>query len=130
MRDEKIFIWKWMFSIFRGLVYLILGAVGFVISDMEMGIFFSLLGVCVFAWYIDFVPHSFAFDSDKITAIYVFKSRTVQCANIKTLEKQWSGIRNYPWGDYYYVTVSKPTYLEFKIPATKKVDLQIRKYLD
>ena len=37
---EKIFIGKWLISIFIGLVAIVIGIVGFVINYMEMGIFF------------------------------------------------------------------------------------------
>ena len=44
---EKIFIGKWLISIFIGLVAIVIGIVGFVINYMEMGIFFLLVGTAI-----------------------------------------------------------------------------------
>ena len=65
MMKEKIFIGKWLISIFIGLVAIIIGMVGFVISYMEMGIFFLLFGVAILFWFFALVPHSFIFDNEK-----------------------------------------------------------------
>ena len=63
---EKIFIGKWLISIFIGLVAIVIGIVGFVINYMEMGIFFLLVGTAIVFWFVAFVPHSFVFDNEKI----------------------------------------------------------------
>ena len=55
---EKIFIGKWLISIFIGFVAIIIGIVGFVISYMEMGIFFLLVGAAIIFWLVAFVPHN------------------------------------------------------------------------
>ena len=71
MMKEKIFIGKWLISIFIGLVAIVIGIVGFVINYMEMGILFSLFGVTILFLFIVFVPHTFIFDNEKIAVIGV-----------------------------------------------------------
>lgn len=126
--NDKIFIRKWLIAIFIGIVALLLGVIGFVINFFEMGIVFSLFGVSLLVWFICFVPHSFGFDK-KITVIYLFKTKEVRYIDIKTISKQESGIRNYPWGTYYHIICENPFWQEIKIPSTKYIDLQIKKYL-
>ena len=65
MMKEKIFIGKWLISIFIGLVAIIIGSVGFIISYIEMGIFFFLFGVAILFWFSAFMPYAFLFDSEK-----------------------------------------------------------------
>ena len=126
---NKIFIFKWLISIFIGLGALIIGVIGFIITDIEMGIVFSLFGVAIVAWYIVFVPHSFLFDDEKIIIIYVFKNKTIKYVNIKSCDKEESGIRNYPWGTYYYILADKPFWQDIKIPSTKEIDIQMKKHM-
>ena len=125
----KMFIWKWMIAIFVGTVALLIGSVGFMIHIMEMGIVFSLFAVAFLIWYIAFVPHSFLFDNEKITIIYVFKTKSVRYVHIKNCNKEESGIRNYPWGMYYHIIVDKPIWQEFKILSTRDIDWQIKRYV-
>lgn len=126
---EKIFIFKWLNSIFVGLIAVIIGVVGFIISYIEMGIVFSLFGVVVIAWYIAFIPHSFIFDDEKITIVCTFQNKTIKYVYIKSGDKEESGIRNYPWGTYYHIISDKPYWQEIKIPSTKEIDNQIRKHI-
>ena len=81
MMKEKIFIGKWLISIFIGLVAIVIGIVGFVINYMEMGIFFLLVGTAIVFWFVAFVPHSFVFDNEKILMVCFFTSKTVSYAN-------------------------------------------------
>ena len=124
---DKIFIFKWIIAIFVGLVGVIIGVVGFMISYIEMGIFFSLFGVAIIIWYFSFVPHSFLFDNEKITIIYIFRYKIVKYINIKSCDKEESGVRDYPWGTYYHIIADKPFWQEIKIPSTKEIDMQIEK---
>ncbi|MBR3965270.1 MAG: hypothetical protein IKJ80_07665 [Clostridia bacterium] len=126
---EKIFIYKWLISVFVGIVAAIIGIVGFIISYVEMGVVFSLFGVVNTAWYAAFVPHSFVFHSKKITALYVFKKQEVKYADIRSCDKEESGIRNYPWGAYYRVMADKPFWREMKIPSTKEIDIQVKNHI-
>ena len=103
MMKEKIFIGKWLISIFIGLVAIVIGIVGFVINYMEMGIFFLLVGTAIVFWFVAFVPHSFVFDNEKILMVCFFTSKTVKYVYIKSCDKEESGIRNYPWGTYYHI---------------------------
>ena len=126
---EKIFISKWLISIFIGLVAIIIGMVGFVISYMEMGIFFLLFGVAILFWFFALVPHSFIFDNEKILMVCFFTSKTVKYVYIKSCDKEESGIRNYPWGTYYHIIADKPFWQEFEIPSTKEIDVQIKRHI-
>ena len=126
---EKIFIGKWLISIFIGLVAIIIGSVGFIISYIEMGIFFLLFGVAILFLFIAFIPYAFSFDSEKITTIGIFISKTVKYVYIKSCDKEESGIRNYPWGTYYHIIADKPFWQEFKIPSTKEIDVQIKRHI-
>ena len=127
MIKEKIFIIKWLISIFAALIAIIIGVIGFIISYIEMGMLFSLIGVAMITWYFSFVPHSFLFDNEKITIIYVFKNKTIKYGSIKSCDKEESGVRNYPWGTYYHIIADKPFWQEIKIPSTKEIDMQIEK---
>ena len=129
MIKEKIFIIKWLISIFAGLITIIIGVIGFIISYIEMGILFSLFGVAIITWYFAFVPHSFLFDNEKITIIYVFKNKTIKYGYIKSCDKEESGVRNYPWGTYYHIITDKPFWQEIKIPSTKEIDIQMVKHI-
>lgn len=62
---------------FVGLIAVIIGAIGFIISYVEMGIVFSLFGVAIIAWYIAFVPHNFLFDDEKIAIIYILDIKSL-----------------------------------------------------
>ena len=124
---NKVFIFKWLITIFAGLIAVIIGAIGFIISYVEMGIVFSLFGVAITAWYIAFVPHSFLFDNEKITIIYIFRCKIVKYINIRSCDKEESGVRNYPWGTYYHIIADKPFWQEIEIPSTKEIDMQIEK---
>ena len=124
---NRIFIFKWLISILVGLIAIIIAVIGFIISYIVMGIVFSLFGVAIIAWYFAFVPHSFLFDDEKITITYVFKNKTVKYVNIKSCDKEESGVRNYPWGTYYHIIADKPFWQEIKIPSTKEIDMQIEK---
>ena len=126
---EKIFIGKWLISIFIGLVAIVIGIVGFVINYMEMGIFFLLVGTAIVFWFVAFVPHSFVFDNEKILMVCFFTSKTVEYVYIKSCGKEESGIRNYPWGTYYHIIADKPFWQEFKIPSTKEIDVQIKRHI-
>ena len=126
---NKVFIFKWLISIFVGLIAVIIGAIGFIISCVEMGIVFSLFGVAIIAWYIAFVPHSFLFDDEKITIIYIFRYKIIKYINIKSCDKEESGVRNYPWGTYYHIIADKPFWQEIKIPSTKEIDIQMVKHI-
>ena len=126
---EKIFIGKWLISIFIGLVAIVIGIVGFVINYMEMGIFFLLVGTAIVFWFVAFVPHSFIFDNEKILVVGIFTSKTVKYIHIKSCDKEESGIRNYPWGTYYHIIADKPFWQEFKIPSTKEIDVQIKRHI-
>ena len=126
---EKIFIFKWLISIFDGAVAVTIGIVGFFTNHIEIGIVFLLFGIVIISWYIAFVPHSFMFDNEKITSICTFKKQTIKYVNIKSCRKEESGIRNYPWGIYYHVITDKPFWQEIKIPSTKMIDIQIGKYI-
>ena len=129
MMKEKIFIGKWLISIFIGLVAIVIGIVGFVINYMEMGIFFLLVGTAIVFWFVAFVPHSFVFDNEKILMVCFFTSKTVKYVYIKSCDKEESGIRNYPWGTYYHIIADKPFWQEFKIPSTKEIDVQIKRHI-
>ena len=129
MIKEKIFIIKWLISIFAGLITIIIGVIGFIISYIEMGILFSLFGVAIITWYFAFVPHSFLFDNEKILMVCFFISKTVKYVYIKSCDKEESGIRNYPWGTYYHIIADKPFWQEFKIPSTKEIDVQIKRHI-
>ena len=126
---EKIFIGKWLISIFIGLVAIVIGIVGFVINYMEMGIFFLLVGTAIVFWFVAFVPHSFVFDNEKILMVCFFKSKTVKYVYIKSCDKEESGIRTYPWGTYYRIIADKPFWQEFNIPSTKEIDVQIKRHI-
>jgi hypothetical protein len=125
---NTIFIFKWLISIFVGLIAIIIGVIGFIMAYIEMGIVFSLFGVAIIAWYVAFVPHSFIFDNEKIIVIFVFKKKIIKYVNIKICCKQESGVRNYPWGTYYYVVADKPYWQEIKIPLTEEIDNQIKNH--
>ena len=127
--NEGSFIFKWLISVFVGLVAVIIGIAGFIMSYVEMGIVLSLFGVVNIVWYIAFVPHSFAFDNEKITVTYVFKKQAVRYVDIRSCDKEESGIRNYPWGVYYRIMADKPFWREIKIPSTKEIDMQVKKYV-
>lgn len=129
MMKEKISIGKWLIAILVGIISSVIGIVGFFISYIEMGIVFLLFGVVIIAFYIMVVPHSFMVDSEKITAIYVFRKKNVKYVDIKSCAKEESGIRNYPWGAYYHIIVDKPFFQEIKIPYTKEIERYIGKYL-
>ena len=129
MMKEKIFIGKWLISIFIGLVAIVIGIVGFVINYMEMGIFFLLVGTANVFWFVAFVPHSFVFDNEKILMVCFFTSKTVKYVYIKSCDKEESGIRNYPWGTYYHIIADKPFWQEFEIPSTKEIDVQIKRHI-
>ena len=129
LENKKVFIYKWLIAIFVGIIALLIGIIGFIINYLEMGIVFSLFGVALLFGYIFFVPHTFIFDNDKITVRYVFKTKSLRYAYIKTIDKEESGIRNYPWGTYYHIICKNPFWQKLKIPSTKKIDLQIKKYL-
>ncbi len=129
LKSEIIFIYKWLIAVFVGVVALFIGVIGFIINYLEMGIVFSLFSGALFIWYIFFVPHTFIFDNDKITVRYVFKTKSIRYAYIKNIDKEESGVRNYPWGTYYRIIWENPCWQELKIPSTKKIDLQIKKYL-
>ena len=122
---EKIFIRKWMIAIFIGFISVIVGVVGFIINYMEMGVFFLLLGIGIIFWFVAFVPHSFIFDNEKISIIYILKSKTINYVSIKSCNKEESGIRNYPWGMYYHIIADKPFWQEIKIPSTKEINEKI-----
>ena len=126
---EKIFIGKWLISIFIGLVAIIIGIVGFVISYMEIGIFFLLVGAAIIFWLVAFVPHTFIFDNEKILVVGIFTSKTVKYIHIKSCDKEESGIRNYPWGTYYHIIADKPFWQEIKIPSTKEIDVHIKRHI-
>ena len=129
MMKEKIFIGKWLISIFIGLIAIIIGIVGFVISYIEVGIFFLLVGATILLGFVAFVPHSFIFDNEKILVVGIFTSKTVKYIHIKSCDKEESGIRNYPWGTYYHIIADKPFWQEFKIPSTKEIDVQIKRHI-
>lgn len=124
-RNTKIFIWKWFLAITIGFTAIAIGIVGFCIDFMKMGLFFTLFGITILIYYVFFIPHSFLFGSDSIAVIYIFKKSTVRYNHIKSCNKEESGIRNYPWGNYYHVIVDKPFWQEFKIPSTKNIDYNI-----
>ena len=126
---EKIFIYKWLISVFIGAVAIIIGVVGFIISYIEMGIVFLLFGVAILFWFIAFVPHTFIFDNEKVTAVGFFKKKIIKYIHIKSCSKEESGIRNYPWGTYYHIIADKPFLQEIKIPSTKEIDNQIKSYI-
>ena len=128
MLRKKIFIGKWCIPIFIGAVSTVIGGLGFIISDMGMGVAFSLFAIAIIARYIAFVPHSFIFDNEKITVIYVFKTQIIKYDHIKSCDKEESGIRNYPWGTYYHIITDKPFGQEFRIPSTKEFDVQIKRH--
>ncbi len=126
---EKIFIGKWLIPIFIGLVAIIIAVFGFIISYMEMGILFLLVGAAILFWFIAFVPHTFIFDNEKILVVGIFTSKTVKYVHIKSCDKEESGIRNYPWGKYYHIIADKPFWQEIKIPSTKEIDVQIKRHM-
>ncbi len=126
---EKIFIGKWLIAVFIGLVAVGIGVVGFIIAYVEMGIIFSLLGAAIIFGFVAFVPHTFIFDNEKITTVGILIKKEIKYANIKTCEKQESGIRNYPWGIYYHIIADKPYWQEINMPSTKGINDQIRKYI-
>ena len=97
---------------------------------MEMGIFFSLFGVAFLFGFVTFVPHTFIFDNEKIITVGIFINKTIKYVNIKTCDKEESGIRNYPWGTYYHIIADKPFWQEIKIPSTKNIDNQIKKHIN
>ena len=129
INSDKIFIPKWLVGILLGTVCLALGVVGFFESYMEIVILFTLLGVCLPVWYIAFIPHSFLFDNEKITAVYAFKKKSIKYAHIKSCIKGESGVRNYPFGEYYQIISDKPFWQELNIPSTKKIDKQISNHI-
>ena len=126
---EKIFIYKWLISVFIGAVAIIIGVVGFIISYIEMGIVFLLFGVAILFWFIAFVPHTFIFDNEKVTAVGFFKKKIIKYVHIKSCSREESGIKNYPWGTYYHIIADKPFWQEIKIPSTKEIDNQIKSYI-
>lgn len=89
---DKIFIHKWLISIIIGFFSIIIGAIGFIVSYLEMGILFSLFGVTILFLFIVFVPHTFIFDNEKIAVIGVFINKTIKYVHIKCCDKKESGI--------------------------------------
>lgn len=130
VENKRIFIFRWLISIFVGLAVAAMAAIAFCESRIGEGVFLSLCGAFILIRDVFFVPHSFIFDRERITLIYVFRSQSVKYVNIKSCDKEFSGVKSYPWGDYYSIITDKLFWQEVKIPSTPEIDLQINKRIN
>lgn len=122
----RVFIYKWMIPIFMGLLLLISGIIAFAINEIESGTVLFLLSAAVFIIHLSLFPHSFIFASEKIIAVYLFRTKAMKYSDISSCERENSGIKSYPFGDYYAVVSMKPRHVELKVPATKEIDSIIK----
>ncbi len=131
MKTEKSkhFIFQWLLGLLITLVTITVAVLSFVENQIGAGIAISVFSVILLIKFIFFEPHSVAFDGEKVTLYYVFKSEAVKYSNIKSCDKTTSGIKSYPYGEYYNIIVDKPYLRELKIPYTKEIDLNIKKYI-
>jgi len=125
-KPVRVFIYKWLFPIFMGLLLLISGIIAFAIKEIESGAVLFLLSAVVFIIHLCAFPHSFIFDSEKIKAVYLFRTKAVKYKDISSCEREESGIKSYPWGAYYVLFSTRPEYVELNIPSTKEIDLIIK----
>ena len=124
----KVFIFRWLLAFLCGPVIVALSLAQFFENRIWVGIFLVLVGAGFMLKYIFFVPYSFTFDDKKVTLHYVFKSEAAKYSDIKSCDKVTSGIKNYPFGEFYRIFVDNPVLWAMDIPSTKETDLQIEKY--
>jgi len=127
--QQKVFITKWLVALIAGALLLALGVVCLALGEIETGCAFAAIGTLYALWFVFFVPHSFCLNDGKITAVYVIKTKTVYLRDIKKCLLEGSGIKAYPWGDFYRVIVDAPQWQELKIPRSKAVDLWLKDYI-
>ena len=126
---SPIFIEKWLYAVLIGVAFTFFSVFCFVRAIISGGIIFLLYAVIHITWFILLVPHSFRFDDEKITLIFVFKIKTLKYSDIKSCDKEECGIKTYPWGMQYYIITKDPSAREIKIPSTKQIDLNMEKYI-
>ena len=129
-KKTRLFAFQWLIALCLALVFIIAAMVGFCTNRLGFGIASAFVGAIYFIRYVFFVPHSFAFDKEVVTLFYVFKLETIKYRNIKSCDKEISGVRHYPWGEYYRVCVDKPCPREIKIPFTAEIGEKITKHIN
>ena len=124
-----VFVKLWLDGIMISVLPLICSVIFFSRRDIAVGIISGIWALLWVLWFIFLIPHSFLFDDEKITAIYVFRIKTVMYVHIKGCERQVSGVRTYPWREQYYIIADKPSWEEIKIPSTKETDAEIEEHI-
>lgn len=127
--QQKVFITKWLVAVIIGFLLLALGVVCLLLRYIDIGCIFAAIGVLYAMWFVFFVPHSFCLCGNKITAVYVARTKTICLSGVKRCRLEGSGIKAYPWGDFYRVVVNAPQWDELKIPRSKTVDLWLKDYI-
>ena len=126
---NKIFIGKWLLPVISGAFVMLLSVICFTMRDVAVGIIVLLIGAVMSAYFVFFVPHSIAFDAEKMRLIYVFGAKSVRYSDIKICERDDSGIKKYPYGECYHIIFVGDTSIEVYIPSTREIDEKIAPYL-
>lgn len=128
-KNATVFVQVWLCGILMSILPFICCVIFFARREIAVAIVSALWALLWALWFVLLIPHSFSFDDEKITAIYVFKTKTVRYKHITRCGKEESGIRTYPWGNRYYIIADKPSCEEIKIPSTPRIDLKIKEYI-
>ena len=129
LNNDKIFMTRWLLPVISGISVMLLSVICFTMRDVAMGIIVLLIGAVMSAYFVFFVPHSIAFDAEKMRLIYVFGAKSVRYSDIRICEREDSGIKKYPYGECYHIICEGASSLEVYIPSTREIDEKIAPYL-